>query len=604
MKKGISLITLVITIVVIIILAAAVILTLGNNNPIESARRAAFLQNFSNLNDEYALFCSSMMLKNYDFLKENLGIKDGKIMYNGEELDGGKTLHDILPSLKGSSLDGKITIKAGELALDSNLLNEAEKDTAIENNLNMKGISIKSRADLEKIGNDDAYPLDGIYDIDSDIDMGGEDSGSFVAIGKAKGVAFTGVLDGNNYHINNVYINSSDDRNALVYTNNGVIKNIVVSSGEITGGVDTNAIATWNYGMIDNCIVNKEVNIKGTARVSGIVGLSSGTVQNCKNYSNVTGSLLDIGGIVGKSDNATSQIKNCENHGNINGPSGTAGICGTAQYGITIENCKNYGNISNDVNAKNTGGIVGQVYNLQGRTATIKQCYNGGNVSGYTMIGGIVGTALRPSDNPNKDNIGSIDIEQCINNSEISGRIIDSSTYDSTSSFGGIIGFSSVGVKIDSCANRGNVVSNLSGVLGGIAGRIGVWIDSSIENSYNTGEINGKTQIGGIAGSLLPTSLNANINIKNSYSAGQILGTSATGNMVGYKDSAVQLKFENAYYNSDISNSKAINGSEAEGVIGKTTDEMLSRDFVTLLLNKFSKDVGEINYGYPILSFE
>ena len=132
MKKGISLITLVITIVVIIILAAAVILTLGNNNPIESARKASFLQNFSNLNDEYALFCSSMMLKDYDFVKENLGIEDGKIMYNGEELDGGETLHDILPSLKGSSLDGKITIKAGELALDSNLLNETEKDTAAD----------------------------------------------------------------------------------------------------------------------------------------------------------------------------------------------------------------------------------------------------------------------------------------------------------------------------------------------------------------------------------------------------------------------------------------------------------------------------------------
>ena len=98
--------------------------------------------------------------------------------------------------------------------------------------------------------------------------------------------------------------------------------------------------------------------------------------------------------------------------------------------------------------------------------------------------------------------------------------------------------------------------------------------------------------------------ITTNINIKNSYSAGQIVGTSVTGNMVGYKDSAVQLTFENAYYNSDISNFKAINGSEAEGAMGKTTDEMLSSDFVTLLLNKFSKDVGEINYGYPILSFE
>ena len=44
-KKGISLIVLVITIIVIIILAGAVILNLASNNPIDQARKAAFLAN-------------------------------------------------------------------------------------------------------------------------------------------------------------------------------------------------------------------------------------------------------------------------------------------------------------------------------------------------------------------------------------------------------------------------------------------------------------------------------------------------------------------------------------------------------------------------------
>ena len=43
-NKGISLITLVITIVVVIILAAAVILSLGNNNPIQTSRVATLMQ--------------------------------------------------------------------------------------------------------------------------------------------------------------------------------------------------------------------------------------------------------------------------------------------------------------------------------------------------------------------------------------------------------------------------------------------------------------------------------------------------------------------------------------------------------------------------------
>ena len=51
-----------------IILSVTVILALGNNNSIESARKAKFLQSFSNLNDEYSLFCSSTTLKDHDFL--------------------------------------------------------------------------------------------------------------------------------------------------------------------------------------------------------------------------------------------------------------------------------------------------------------------------------------------------------------------------------------------------------------------------------------------------------------------------------------------------------------------------------------------------------
>ena len=51
-KKGISLITLVVTIIVIIILAAAVILTLNNNNPVGSASKAVREQDRANVQDK------------------------------------------------------------------------------------------------------------------------------------------------------------------------------------------------------------------------------------------------------------------------------------------------------------------------------------------------------------------------------------------------------------------------------------------------------------------------------------------------------------------------------------------------------------------------
>ena len=57
-KKGISLVTLVITIIVIIILAAAVILTLNNNNPIENAKEATFKSDVKTVQSELTMYIS------------------------------------------------------------------------------------------------------------------------------------------------------------------------------------------------------------------------------------------------------------------------------------------------------------------------------------------------------------------------------------------------------------------------------------------------------------------------------------------------------------------------------------------------------------------
>ena len=56
LKKGISLIVLIITIIVVIILAAVVILTLSKNNPIESAKEAAFKEDTRAYQDELNMY--------------------------------------------------------------------------------------------------------------------------------------------------------------------------------------------------------------------------------------------------------------------------------------------------------------------------------------------------------------------------------------------------------------------------------------------------------------------------------------------------------------------------------------------------------------------
>jgi len=61
MKKGISLIVLVITIIVIIILAGAVILSLANNNPIAKATEAVYRQDKIAVQSAVNMFLANKM---------------------------------------------------------------------------------------------------------------------------------------------------------------------------------------------------------------------------------------------------------------------------------------------------------------------------------------------------------------------------------------------------------------------------------------------------------------------------------------------------------------------------------------------------------------
>ena len=105
-KKGISLITLVITIIVIIILAAAVILTLNNNNPIENAKEATFKSDVKTLHSELTMYISKQTA-------DTLGV------FKAEELNLSETttpkIEEVLTSIKSSGLKGKVEVQNGKL---------------------------------------------------------------------------------------------------------------------------------------------------------------------------------------------------------------------------------------------------------------------------------------------------------------------------------------------------------------------------------------------------------------------------------------------------------------------------------------------------------
>lgn len=243
--------------------------------------------------------------------------------------------------------------------------------------------------------------------------------------------------------------------------NTGNITSTVTATNIPLGGICTNVIAgaqfidCWNSGNITTVGCNSAGGIAGR-----YVGSTADTIERamtfkrCYNTGDITATAtanMTLGGVMG--------------FGNV----------------VAIDSCWNSGAISNTQHI--SGGIIGQIQNRSALSA-ITSSYNLGSVTGGNWVGGIAGNAAidRPIDN-------------CWNAGTITAK----------NRAGGIVGYSAYGSKISRCFNVGNVVSTLTAAgtgnnashsIGGIAGHYAGYIT----DSYNAGQLEGKSRVGGIMG--------------------------------------------------------------------------------------------------------
>lgn len=212
-------------------------------------------------------------------------------------------------------------------------------------------------------------------------------------------------------------------------------------------------------------------------------------------------------------ENAT--VKNLNVVGIVR-PSGSessiGGIAGTNK-GV-IYNCK----FSGKVAATNTvGGIVGE----NTSTGSVLKCTAAGTVDGEKFTGGVVGNnsgnivqsinaaSVNTTNEEKKHSLEDIDLSTL---TDVESYTKKSSSSDETSSAtdtGGIAGYSTG--TIFSCENSGSIgYPHVGYNIGGIAGRS----SGLIMNCNNYGHLNGRKDIGGIAGQMEPY-LVVNINPDN-----------------------------------------------------------------------------------------
>ena len=404
-KKGITLISLVVTIIVLLILAGVTIATLTGNNGIltraseakektEEAQEKEGLElavTSSQMEDVNTLEITEEKLS--DAIKQQFGNnKNFSITDNGD----GSFLVNMNDTQRMYYID-----ETGEVIYQSKMLkiSTADELKAFRNDVNSgntyDGWYVYLENDITLDINEEWEPI-GLYLM--------ENSSPADETNKP----FKGIFDGMRNEINGISINTTNKVQGFF--------GLVIDS------------------TIKNLGIGKNCNISGGNATAGLVGYlyNNSEITNCYNETDVNAQdYIMVGGIAGQVTN-NCVIENSYNSGTINGDSHIGGIAGNLDNNSTVDSCYNIGNIT----ANNyVGGILGDIQNK----SIVINCYNIGIITGNNRVGGVVGF-LRSTSQKGKNCYYLENTVNGINDSEINGNEIKSTTSDGLKKLSSILG--------------------------------------------------------------------------------------------------------------------------------------------------------------------
>ena len=260
-------------------------------------------------------------------------------------------------------------------------------------------ISISTIEELQEIGNNPDYPLDGEYELTQDINAinteNWNNGAGFKPIGTDEN-PFTGKFDGKGYKIIDLYINRNNTSCVGLFSkidSNGIVKNVGLESAMVFGVVFVGSLVSENFGTVTDCY-SIMCTVSGTWGVGGLVGWNyHGTISNCYCTGIVYGNASDlhienmtkigcscIGGLIGWNTKGT--VTNSYSKCSVSGCDLIGGLIGENYEGSVI-NC----NGSTLVSGRNSvGGLIGANY-----SGLVENCYSIASISGYKDVGELVG---------------------------------------------------------------------------------------------------------------------------------------------------------------------------------------------------------------------
>lgn len=335
---------------------------------------------------------------------------------------------------------------------------------------------------------------------------------------------------------------------------------------------------------------NKENTIFGAHNIGGVAGyLENGKITlSSNNGGEITGTGArtsendSSGDIKDYKDNfAYESIRFRNNESFLIGNMG--GIVGY-MYGDNafVSQSGNRGNVHSQLftgeapltaKAANVGGIVGKINRdatsvlndiiANESTAAVYDCYNRGDIQGYTGVGGVIGLMYNGAVAAS-DNSGTV----------MATRASSIGSSVEALNMGGIVGDTteegSARAIIYDVHNDGvigsSVLTDFYGRhVGGVVGRL----SGEVEKTYNTGAIyNGYNVVGGIAGYMAAGKINNSFNTGNITVYNQNNATSQVGGIVGGVDAYYQIEISNAYNLGTLRSFKGTNNGAGDNTVG------------------------------------
>jgi len=433
-------------------------------------------------------------------------------------------------------------------------------------------IEINDCVELQKIGNDVGYPLNGDYIQGNDFSCGvtipshpnnaasqWNDGKGFVPIGPNDTDPFTGTFNGNDMVIDNLNIIRADDFAGIDnpginqgadyqyvglfgYTSGATIQDLSLTYAKVKGFYDVGGIVGYalnttmtnlkvNEGFFaapytDNCSSSYCVWARFGERGGGIAGtMDGGTLTNSHTGSNVKGSGVIIGGLVGFANNGAT-INSSSSSAGIDGGQNVGGLVGEADA-VTITDSSATGNVDARYEfdysklGYSGGGLVGHATDTVLTNVTAS-----GNVTGQSYIGGLAG--------------------QFNGSNSAANNLLASGDVSATNDAGGMFGTGGCQSQVTDATASGNVTA-IGNNVGGFVGVDNCFVSGgTYTDAHATGDVSGLGHVGGFIGNGRQISIQASTAVGNVTGAdyyiggfggavylGIVDGSSAEGDVIG-----------------------------------------------------------------------